>query len=99
MAELLEAAMIISFGVSWPLNIIKSLKSRTAKGRSLLFILFILFGYLCGIISKIVSGKITYVFIFYVLNFVMVAIDLVLYFRNSKLDSMGDKLLAEKNNV
>jgi len=82
-----EAIMVISFGLSWPLSIYKSYKSRTTKGKSLLFMLFIQFGYICGIISKLLGGTLTYVFIFYVLNFVMVAIDLGLYFRNSRIQS------------
>jgi hypothetical protein len=89
MSELLEAIMVISFGISWPVSIIKSLTSRTAKGKSQFFMFMILFGYGAGIASKLVSGKITYVFIFYVLNFIMVGIDTVLYFRNRKLDRDG----------
>lgn len=95
MSELFEALMIICFGISWPIAIIKSLKSKTAKGKSILFILFILSGYGLGIISKLISGTITYVFIFYVLNFVMVAFDASLYYRNSKLDKA---ILKEKSN-
>lgn len=87
MPEIFEAAMVISFGVSWPINIIKSLKSRTAKGKSLLFTLLILFGYICGIVSKLTSDKgLTYVFVFYVINLIMVLVDIGLYFRNRKLD-------------
>ena len=55
MAELLEALMVISFGISWPINIIKSYTSQSTKGKSLLFVLFILFGYVCGILSKLLS--------------------------------------------
>ncbi len=87
MAEILEALMVVGFGISWPVSIIKSYKARTAKGKSLLFLCFILFGYVCGILSKLVSGKITYVFVFYVLNLLMVSLDLVLYFRNRALDA------------
>lgn len=87
MSEFLEALMVISFGISWPLSIYKSYKSRTSKGKSLFFLLFILFGYACGILSKITSGTITYVFLFYVLNFVMVGTDILLYFRNRRLES------------
>ena len=82
MAEILEALMVISFGCSWPMNIIKSLRAKTTKGKSLMFLLLIEFGYVCGIISKLVSGNITYVFIFYVLNLLMVGTDIALYFRN-----------------
>ena len=91
MAELLEIVMIVSFGASWPLNVMKSYRSRTAKGKSLAFLLLILFGYVAGIASKFANlafdfaGK-WYVLFFYVLNFVMVFIDLMLYIRNRKLD-------------
>ena len=86
MSQMFEAFMVIAFGISWPLSIVESLRSKTAKGKSLIFMLFIFVGYICGIISKIISGRITYVFVFYVLNLVMVGTDIVLYFRNRKFD-------------
>ena len=86
MAEILEALMVISFGLSWPMNIMKSLRAKSTKGKSIMFLLLIEFGYVCGIISKLVSGNITYVFIFYVLNLLMVGTDIFLYFRNRKLE-------------
>jgi hypothetical protein len=78
--------MVISFGLSWPTNIVKSWKARTAKGTSLLFLVLIDFGYACGILAKLVSRNITSVFVCYVLNFVMVAAAIVLYFRNRGID-------------
>lgn len=93
MAEFLEIVMIVSFGASWPLNVIKSYKARTAKGKSLGFLCLIFFGYIAGIASKFVNESymacITekwYVLFFYFLNLTMVGIDLLLYFRNRKLD-------------
>ncbi|MDR2103543.1 MAG: hypothetical protein LBP42_05500 [Treponema sp.] len=86
MTELFEALMIFSFGLSWPTSIIKSWKAGTAKGKSIVFLGLILFGYLCGIAGKLITGKITYVFVFYVINFVMVGVDMVLYFRNRRED-------------
>jgi len=86
MSQLFEAFMVICFGISWPLSIMKSYKSRTTKGKSIFFILFILAGYGFGIVSKLLGTHITYVFVFYVLNFIMVFIDVCLYVRNSKLD-------------
>ena len=93
MAEFLEVVMIVSFGASWPLNVIKSYKARTTKGKSLAFLCLILFGYVAGITSKLINeaymaafAQKWYVLFFYVLNFVMVAADLLLYFRNAKLD-------------
>ena len=52
MAEILEIIMIVSFGLSWPMNVMKSYKARTTKGKSLAFLCLILFGYIAGIASK-----------------------------------------------
>ena len=95
MGELLEIVMIVSFGVSWPLNVIKSYKARTAKGKSLAFLLLILFGYVAGIASKFVKINAGievpwYTLFFYFLNFFMVGLDVVMYFRNKKLDKENE---------
>ena len=55
MAEILEIIMIVSFGASWPMNVMKSYKARTAKGKSVAFLCLILFGYVAGIASKLVN--------------------------------------------
>jgi bacteriorhodopsin len=86
MPQVLEALMIISFGISWPLSIIKSYKARTTKGKSLFFLILSTVGYICGITSKLVSGKITYVFVFYVINLCMLITELFLYARNARID-------------
>lgn len=98
MAEILEIVMIVAFGASWPLNVIKSYKSRTAKGKSLAFLLLIFFGYIAGIASKFVNegymaafSEKWYVLFFYFLNIIMVGADLVLYARNKKLDKQSEK--------
>ncbi len=95
--EFFEIAMIVSFGASWPFNVLRSYKARTAKGKSLAFLLLILFGYVAGIISKVINEAYManfaskwYVLFFYVLNFIMVFLDLLLYFRNKKLDKIAD---------
>ena len=90
--ELMEVCMIVAFGCSWPMNVIKSWKVRTAKGKSLPFLLLILGGYVCGITGKLLSpGYKWYVLFFYILNFIMVSADLVLYIRNYRLDKMQEK--------
>ena len=55
LAHVFETIMILCFGISWPLNIIRSYRSRSTKGKSILFSFFIAFGYVCGITSKIMS--------------------------------------------
>lgn len=87
MPQIFEILMIVSFGVSWPLNVVKSYKARTTKGKSLSFLILIFFGYICGIISKLIADDFKwYVLFFYVLNLVMVGTDLILYWRNYQLD-------------
>lgn len=90
--ELMEVFMIVAFGCSWPMNVIKSWKARTTQGKSLAFLLLILLGYICGITGKLISpGFKWYVLFFYVLNFVMVSVDLMLYIRNYRLDKRSGK--------
>ena len=91
MAEILEAIMVICFGVSWPMNIVKSLRAKTAKGRSVLFLIFIIVGYIAGIAGKIISENITYVFAFYILNLCMVSVDFALYFVNRHRDAVRER--------
>ncbi len=97
MVDLLEALTIFCFGLSWPLSIRKSWVSRTAKGKSLFFEVFLLIGYACGIARKIIqtaggsSGFIFYLgFFFYVMNFIEISVDVALWFRNRKLDEAAE---------
>lgn len=92
--ELMEAVTILCFGVSWPISIRKSYISKTAKGKSLFFEVFLLVGYAFGIFRKILqifvlgySDPICFLsFFFYILNFIEISIDVGLYFRNCKYD-------------
>lgn len=87
LAELFEIIMIVCFGLSWPMNVIKSYRARTTTGKSLPFLLLIFTGYIFGITAKLIAPSFKwYVLFFYVLNLVMVGADLLLYWRNYKLD-------------
>lgn len=96
--EIFEIAMLILFGISWPISAFRSYKARTAKGKSIMFIMLIFFGYIAGIISKIInpgymadfSSK-WYVLLIYITNFIFVSIDMLLYFRNKKLDRIAEQ--------
>ena len=97
-AELFEILMVVSFGASWPFNVIKSFKTRTAKGKSPVFLLLILFGYVAGIISKLINpvymasfANKWYVLFFYVLNFIMVSADFILFLHNKRLDKIASQ--------
>ena len=98
MSEILEVIMIVCFGASWPFNVVRSYKARTAKGKSPVFLCLIILGYIAGITSKFMNEAYMsaidekwYVLFFYFLNLVMVSADLVLYFRNRQLDRRNEK--------
>ena len=91
MAPILETIMLVCFGFSWPINLIKAYKARTAKSTSLPFVLLIIMGYIAGISAKIIMGNINYVLVAYLLNLAIVSLNLVVYFRNVALDKQGNK--------
>lgn len=90
-APILETVMLVCFGFSWPLNLIKAYKARTAKSTSLTFILLIITGYIAGISAKLVLGNINYVLVAYLLNLAIVSLNLAVYFRNAALDKKHNK--------
>ena len=90
MESILETLMLVCFGISWPLNVIKAYRARTAKGMSLPFILMIMLGYVAGITAKVLSGQTNYVLAAYILNLAIVSLNLIIYFRNVALDHKRD---------
>ena len=97
-AKILEATMIVLFGISWPFNLAKSIKTKTTKGKSLLFLCLIDAGYIAGITSKFVSTTFDWstdwwIFMVYVINFTFVTLDLIVYFvnknREKKLEAIA----------
>ncbi|MDD4019549.1 MAG: hypothetical protein PHV28_16590 [Kiritimatiellae bacterium] len=82
-----EAVMLVCFGMAWPVSILKSWRSRTNKGKSRFFMLIVFVGYLSGLVHKLWwQDKVDGVVWLYLLNAVMVAIDGVLYYRNTRFD-------------
>ena len=90
-APILETIMLVCFGFSWPINLIKAYKARTAKSTSLPFVLLIIMGYIAGISAKIILGNINYVLVAYLLNLAIVSLNLIVYFRNMSLDKKANK--------
>lgn len=86
-AHMLEATMLVCFGFSWPLNVIKAYKARTAKGTSLAFIILIITGYVAGISAKCLSGQFNYVLVVYFINLAIVLANVFVYIRNKALDA------------
>ncbi len=90
MSSVFETIMLVCFGLSWPINVIKAYRAGTASATSLPFILLIFTGYVAGISAKIISQQIGYVLIVYMLNLAIVFLNIVVYFRNTLLDKKAD---------
>ncbi len=86
MSEFLSAVMLVCFGFSWPINLIKNIKQKSAKHMNIWFLLLIFTGYIAGISSRIVSSMYGYVFIIYIINLVVVSLNIAVYFINRKYD-------------
>lgn len=101
-ASIMEALMVLCFGLSWPLNIVKAWKARSTRGMSLPFYLLIWTGYVFAIVGKLLSiyyyvhiaatasswTEVVkwYVMFFYVLNLLMLSCGIGIYFRNVRLE-------------
>ena len=84
----LEASMLICFGLSWPISVWKTYRSKQIGGKCLRFMVLILLGYFAGIASKITRAvaapaPLEPVTALYVFNaaFVMIDIALHLHYR------------------
>ncbi|MBQ3596764.1 MAG: hypothetical protein II988_02985 [Clostridia bacterium] len=89
MATALEAVMLICFGLSWPVALLKNLKASSYKNINIWFILLITLGYIAGTSAKIIKGDFSYVFYIYIFNLIVVSCNIFVYFV---------KLLKEKRN-
>lgn len=94
MSSMLEATMLICFGLSWPINTMKAYRARSAKNMSLPFILLIIFGYVAGISAKLLVSQVNYVLVVYFINLAVVTLNLMVYFRNKRLDEVEEVAMA-----
>lgn len=83
--RIFEVLMLICFGAAWPFSIARALRSRSTGGKSIVFLLIIILGYVAGIINKILAGADCVIYL-YCLNLVMVSIDALLWLRNHRLE-------------
>ncbi len=95
MAEFLESIMLVCFGLSWPMNLAKNIKAKSAKNMSLQFILLIIFGYIAGISAKLYDHRFNYVLVVYLLNLVVVSANVIVYFINRRYDKQAENANAE----
>lgn len=88
--SIFEIGMLICFGFSWPVNIVKAWKARTTANQSLLFLLVVELGYVCGIIHKVLYNP-DLALAFYCLNLTMVFVNICIFLRNRMLDARRAK--------
>jgi hypothetical protein len=91
--SIFEMLMLLFFAACWPVNIFKSLKTRSAKGKSLVFLFLIWSGYICGLVHKFLFSRDT-VMVLYMINVAMVSVDIVLYFINRRRDLAAQSVPA-----
>jgi hypothetical protein len=82
--------MLVTFGLAWPANIMNSLRVKSSRGRTPVFLFIVNLGYVFGLTAKIVGGTVNYVAIFYLINMAMVSFDTYLYFRYRAWDRLVD---------
>lgn len=100
-AGIFEVGMLLCFAAAWPANIYKAYRARTTLGTSLPFMLIIEVGYICGMLNKYVNGEVfvdgtfNYVLAFYIFDFALVMIGIILFFRNRAIDRAKGRTLSE----
>ncbi len=90
MSEIFEMFMLICFGLSWPMSVIKNIRARTARSMSLPFTLLIIVGYIAGITAKIMSGQVNFVLAVYLINLAIVSLNVIVYFINRRHDRLTE---------
>lgn len=108
-AEILEIIMLTCFGISWPISVYKSLKVKTSVGKSAVFNIFLILGYIAGIISKflklndyvndasrsaVAKGIFYFALVMYFVNLAMISTNLVLFYVNKGYDKKRELALA-----
>lgn len=91
MVQVCECLMLVCFGISWPISVYKSIKSKSTKGKSLIFLSAIIFGYVMGIMGKIIGHNINYVLVLYVINLIVVSTDLCIFLINRHREKLANK--------
>lgn len=87
--SIFEVLMMLCFGASWPVSIVRSYRARSTRGKSVLFLVLMGLAYACGILHKLTASA-DLALALYVMNFLMVLADIALYFRNARLDKISD---------
>lgn len=89
--SIFEIIMILCFGIAWPFSIWKSWTSRSNGGKSFMFLLTALLGYIAGVLHKIYYNPDPVLYL-YIINLFLISVDMYLFLMNAKLEKAKDKL-------
>ena len=81
--SIFEFGMLACFGICWPVSVYASVKTKKTEGKSLLFMVLVLLGYVSGTTHKILYNF-DFVIILYISNLLLVLVDIVLYLKYSR---------------
>ena len=87
-SHILEFAMLIAFGVSWPFAIWRTYRAKRVDGKSPAFMVIVLVGYLCGVAARLLDADAgnDWLLAVYLADMALVSTDLALYCRYSRLN-------------
>ena len=85
-----EILMLVCFGAAWPFSIVKAYRSRENGGKSLLFLIIVFMGYVSGTVHKLCYKPDSVVYL-YILNGLMVAVDIAVHFRNRRFAPQAEE--------
>ena len=86
LAEILEFGMLFAFGFSWPFAIARTYRAKRVDGKSPMFMIIVLLGYVGGILARLLDANTSndWLAIVYVIDMALVSTDLTLYLYYSK---------------
>lgn len=92
-SEILELAMLVIFGSSWPFAIHRTFKAKRVDCKSPTFMVLVIIGYLSGIAAHLVDGTKLWLCWVYLLDILLVSTDLTLYFIYSMRSKVNEEVL------
>lgn len=87
LAQIFETIMLLCFLFAWPFSIIKMLRTKQSQGKSILFLLVIIIGYIMGILFRLFDeGEVEKTIFLYAINGIVVSYDLYLTIKYKRLN-------------
>ena len=91
MTHILEAAMLVCFGFSWPFAIAKTIRAKNPAGKSYLFAAFVIIGYIAGSTARFMRDGADAVFCLYIFDMLMVMTDTALCLHYRRKNALAGK--------